>query len=105
MYEADRTHVVLVVAREDVLSNLRDAFCDTNFALLHAHTIQEGIALLERLKSQIDIAIVQLELQELAGWDMISQLTRHPQRPVQIIATISTFSLPLVQKAKELGID
>ena len=58
MGESEKSSIVLVAAKEDVLNNLRDALADTNLALLHAQTKHEAIALVGRLKSEIDLAII-----------------------------------------------
>jgi len=89
----------------DLHSNLRDALAETNLALLHASTKEEAIALLKRLKSQIDLAIIELELPDLGGWDLIRQLTWRPNNPVKIIATTSVFPEPFFGKVKVLGVD
>jgi len=99
------TGIVLVAAKEDVLNNIRDALAETNLALLHATTKEEAIALLERLRSGIDIAIVELELPNLGGWELIRQLTWRPQKPVKIIATTSVYRERFFEKVKELGVD
>jgi CheY-like chemotaxis protein len=105
MSDGERVGIVLVAAREDLLSNLREALAETNLALLHASTKEEALALLERLKSDIDLAVIQLELPDLSGWDLIKQLTWLPQRPVKIIATTSVFPEPFFGKVRELGVD
>ena len=99
------TGIVLVAAKEDVLNNIRDALAETNLALLHVSTKQEAIALLERLKSEIDLAIIELELPDLGGWDLIRQLTWPLQKPMKIIATTSVYKDQLFEKVKELGVD
>jgi DNA-binding response OmpR family regulator len=103
--DCKKVPTVLVAAKEDLLNNLRHALAETNLALLHAQTKCEAIVLLERLKSEIDLAIIQLELPDLGGWDLIGRLTWSPQKPVRIIATTSTYSEPFFEKVKELGVD
>jgi CheY-like chemotaxis protein len=105
MHDGEKARIVLVAATEDLLDNLRDALADTDLALLHARTQYEAIALLERLNSKIDLAIVDLELPGLGGWDLIRQLTWHPQKPLRIIATTSVYWIPSFGKARELGVD
>ena len=105
MRESEKALVVLVAAKEDLLNALRKALADTNFLLLHAPTKQEAIVLLERLRSEINIAIVELELPDFGGWDLIRQLTFLPDRPVKIIATTSIYPEPFFGKIKEIGVD
>ena len=102
MRESEKAPVVLV-ANEDLLSNLRDVLANTNVALLHASTKQEAIAHLERLRSEIDLAIVELELPDFDGWDLIRQLTF--LKPVKLIATTSTFPETFFGKIKDIGVD
>ena len=105
MRESEKGPVVLVAAKEDLLNDLKDALSNTNFLLLHAPTKQEAIVLLERLRSEINIAIVELELPDFGGWDLIRQLTFLPDRPVKIIATTSIYPEPFFGKIKEIGVD
>ena len=105
MPESTPAVIVLVAAQENLLNNLRGALAHTNLALLHAHSKQEAIALLERLKSEIKLAIVELELPDFGGWDLIRQLTLLPNRPVKLIATTSMFPEPFFGKIKEIGVD
>jgi DNA-binding response OmpR family regulator len=76
--DIDDTLIVVVAGTEDLLNNLTDALSDSDHALLHAQTKEEAIALLERLKSKITLAIVELELADFGGWDLIRQLTSLP---------------------------
>ena len=105
MPDVENAAIVLVVTKLDLFSNLRDALADINVALLHAQTEDDAIALLERLKSKIDLAIIELELPDFGGWDLIRQLTRHAQKPANIIAATSTYTEPFFSKIKELGFD
>ena len=105
MRQSEKAAVVLVAANKDFLNDLRDALANTNFLLLHASTKQEANAVLERVKSDIDIAIVELELPDFGGWDLIRQLTLLPNRPVKLIATTSMFPEPFFGKIKEIGVD
>ena len=61
--------------------------------------------LLERLKSKIELAIIDLELPEQSGWDLIGRLTLHDRKPVKIIATTSIYPKPILEKIKEMGVD
>ena len=66
MRDGEKAPVVLVAANQDFLNDLRDALVDTNLALLHAQTKTEAITLLERLTSEIHLAIVNSNCQSLA---------------------------------------
>ena len=51
------------------------------------------------------LAIIDLELPEQSGWDLISRLTLHDRKPVKIIATTSVYAEPILEKMKAIGID
>jgi DNA-binding NarL/FixJ family response regulator len=101
MVEGENTPIVLVAAREELVNKLRGALADT-VGLLHAETHHEAVTLLERLRSEISIAIVQLEHSN--GWGLIGELTRHP-KSVKIIATTSVYPPAMLEKVKDLGVD
>ena len=100
------TGIVLVVDREDdVLRILRTALQSSDYAVLHASSEQEAIAFLERLRSKIELAVIDLELPDFSGWDLIGRLTLHDRKPVKIIATTSIYPESVLEKIKEIGVD
>jgi DNA-binding NarL/FixJ family response regulator len=101
MVEGENAPIVLVAAREELLNKLRNALADT-VGLLHAETHHEAITLLERLQTEISIAIVQLEHSN--GWGLIGELTRRPKF-LKIIATTSVYPTHVLEKVKDLGVD
>jgi len=103
MRDGENVAMVLVAGNEDFLNKLRDALANTNVALLHAETQRDAITLLERLRSEIRLAIVQLE--QSNGWGLIGALTRHPKKPVKIIATTAVYPAPVLGKLIDLGVD
>jgi len=103
MRDSEKVPVVLVAANQDFLNDLRDALVDTNLALLHAQTKTEAITLLERLTSEIHLAIVELELPDFGAWDLIRKLTF--EKPLKIIATTSTYPEQHFERIKGLGVD
>ena len=103
MGDGEKPSIVMVAVEENLLNNLRGALAHANLALLHAHSKQEAIALLERLKSEIKLAIVELELPNFAGWDLIRRFTF--QKPLKIIATTSAYPESLFEKIKGIGVD
>ena len=105
MRDGEKARLVLVVANQDLLDNLRDALTDTDLAFLHALTKQEAIALCQSLQSEIDIAIVELELPNFDGWDLIRRITFLAQRPVKIIATTSMYPESFFENIKAIGVD
>jgi CheY-like chemotaxis protein len=60
--------ILIADHHEDVLNVLKEQLATTNYALLHARNGEEAIALLERLKSKIELAIIDLELPDFSGW-------------------------------------
>ena len=105
MVTVRKTILVLVAAKENLLNKLTEALTDTNLALLHAETQQEAIALVEALRSDIDLAIIQLEHPDLGARDLIEQLNRPSRKPLKIIATTSVYPGAVSGKVKELGVD
>ena len=97
---------------EGLLDILRKELATTDYALLHAKDGQEAIECIELLESEIDLAIIELELPVVSGLDVIWQLVRRKQpKPTRIIATTSitaarAVDVPLLkQVVKELGVD
>jgi DNA-binding NarL/FixJ family response regulator len=101
MPERENAPIVLVAAREELVNKLRTALEDT-VGLLHAETHHEAITLLERLRTEISLAIVQLEHSN--GWGLIEDLTRSP-KSLKIIATTAVYPTPVLEKVKNLGVD
>ena len=105
-----RNQFILVADRsDDFVDNLEEALAATNYALLHTKNGEEAAYLLEILKSEIKLAIIELELPLLSGLDLIWSLARRKQpKPLKIIATTSTAVLngPLLENVvKQLGVD
>jgi CheY-like chemotaxis protein len=96
--------IVLVAANVDLAEKLSGVLADSDLALLHAQSKQEATGLLERLKSPFDLAIVDLGLPDVEGWDLIMRLTR-PRRAVRIIAATVVYSKPFAKQMGELGVD
>jgi CheY-like chemotaxis protein len=99
---------ILIVDRHGgVYQTLEEQLAATNYALLHARDGEEAIALLERLKSNVELAIVAVEFPDLGGWDLIGVLAHHDQRPGKIIATVSSIyaNEVLADQMKALGVD
>ena len=97
--------ILIADRHEDVLNILKEQLATTNYALLHAHNGEEAIAFLERLKSKIELAVIDLELPDFSGWDLIGRLTMHDRKPLKIRATTSVHSKPALEKVKELGVN
>jgi CheY-like chemotaxis protein len=101
-----KSRFILVADTSDAfLDILKSELATTSFALLHAKDGQEAIDYLELLKSEIDLAIIALELPVVSGLDVIWRLLRQEQpKPTKIIAT-SAVDVPLLkQVVQELGV-
>jgi CheY-like chemotaxis protein len=101
---------ILVADRSDgFVDSLKAALAATNYPLLHAKNGEEAVYLLELLKSEIKLAIIELDLPLLSGLDLIWRLVKRKQpKPLKIIATTSTAVLngPLLENVvKKLGVD
>src|ERR1700730_16777818 len=102
MSEGENAPIVLVAGKEDFLNKLKHALADTHVALLHAETHRDAVRLLERLRTEIDLAIIELENSN--GWELIGDLTRHPIA-LRIIATTSVYPDSVLKNARSLGVD
>jgi DNA-binding response OmpR family regulator len=105
-----RKEFILVADRSDgFVESLKAALAATNYPLLHAKNGEEADYLLELLKSEITLAIIELDLPLLSGLDLIWRLVKRKQpKPLKIIATTTTAVLngPLLENVvKELGVD
>jgi response regulator RpfG family c-di-GMP phosphodiesterase len=98
----EKVPIVLVAAKEEILNNITDALADTNLALLHAQTKHEAVALLELMTSEVDLAIVELELPDFGAWDLLRKLSWQSQTPVKVIVTTSLYPEPELEK--EIGV-
>src|ERR1022692_3611363 len=99
------TRIVLVVGNDDFYNKLKDALADTTFALVQASTKHEAMKLLELLRAEIDIAIIELELANYHGWDLIRHLNLPPEMPGKFIATTSLYPELISRQVEELGVD
>jgi DNA-binding response OmpR family regulator len=101
-----KSRFILVADTSDAfLDILKNELATTDFALLHAKNGQEAIDYLELLKSEIELAIIELELPVVSGLDVIVELARRKQtKPTKIIAT-SAVDVPVPkQVVKQLGV-
>ena len=98
---------ILVADTSDAFVDiLREELASTDYALLHAKDGQEAIDYLELLTSEIDVAIIRLELPVVSGLDVIWRLVRRKQpKPTRIIAT-SAVDIPLFRNGlKDFGVE
>jgi CheY-like chemotaxis protein len=92
-----RNRFILVADTSDaLLQNLRDEMASTH-AFLYAKDGQEAIDYLDLLKSEIDLAIIELELPVVSGLDVIWRLLRQEQRKIPKIIATSPVDVPLLK--------
>ena len=101
-----KNRFILVADTSDAfLGILKEELAATAFAFVHAKDGQEAIDYLDLLKSEIDLAIIALELPVVSGLEVIWRLVRQEQpKPTKIIATTAVDVPLLKQVVKEFGV-
>src|SRR5260370_28676785 len=101
------TGIVLIVNREDeVLTILRTALQSPDYVLLKAKTGDEALDVLSRLKSHIDLTIIDLELLPNDDGLVISLLKILGCRKItKIIVKTSRQDKPFLEQVTYFGID
>ena len=100
------TGIVLIVDPEDeVLEILRTALQFTDYVLMQAKTGDEALAMLSRLKSHIDLTIIDLDVPNDDGL-VVSLLTILEHRKnTKIIVKTSRQDKPFLEQVNYFGID
>jgi CheY-like chemotaxis protein len=100
-----RDRFILVAdSSDEFVESLRNVLPNTEYILLQAKDGREAIEYFERLK-QIDLAIIELELSVVNGFDVIGRLTKKRSKATKIIATTTRFNGSSLERVKELGVD
>ena len=100
------TKIVLLVDREDeVLEILRTARRSTDYIPLQAKTGNEALAVLSRLKSPIDLAIIDLEFPNDDGVVISLLTTLGHRKTTKIIVKTSRHDKPFLESVNYFGID
>ena len=94
--------VMIADPDEDLLNILKEQLVE-NYALLHATNREEAIASLERLRSKIELAII--DSPDFSGWDLIGRLTIRDSQRIKIVAATSIDSNKVVETTNECGVD
>jgi CheY-like chemotaxis protein len=89
---------------EALLDSLQDAVATTDYAFVYARNGEEAIRLHDLLKSEIELAIIELELPAQSAFEVIEQFTRRGPKPRKIIATSSVFPQSF-EHVRRLGVD
>jgi DNA-binding response OmpR family regulator len=100
------TGIVLIVDGEDeVPETVRNALQFTDYVILQAKNGDEALAVLSRLKSNIDLMIIDLELPNIEGL-VIRLLTIFGRRnTTKIIVKTSRRNEPFLEQVSSLGAD
>ena len=104
-----RNRFILVADTGDAFQGfveiLRKELATSEYTLLYAKDGKEAIDYLDLLKSDIELAIIALELPVVSGLDVIWRLVRQEQpKPPKIIATSAVDVPQLKQVLEELGV-
>lgn len=75
---------------------------DAGYRVLKATDGKLAVRMLEQLRDEIDLAIVDLALPGINGFELIGALKRRPN-PVKVIATTSVFGDLQLESATALG--
>src|SRR6476646_9555238 len=95
---ANTSHALLDILKEELAM--------TDYALLHAKNGQEAIDYLDMLKTDITLAIIDLELPVVSGLDVIWRLVRQKQPKYTRIIATTAIDVPLLKHVvKDFGVN
>jgi len=77
----------------------------SGYHALEAANGLEALATIERLRTEIDLVIVDLALPEISGLEIIRALTRRGETTIKIIATSGVFDEAYIEMMKSAGAD
>ncbi len=97
--------ILIADSSEALFNSLQDALETTDYAFVYARNAEEAIRLHDLLKSEIDLAIIELELPASGGFEVIERFTQRGPKPRKIIATSSIFPQALLEQVRPLGVD
>src|SRR5260370_22590398 len=97
--------VLIADSSETFFRSLHDALETTDYAFVYDRYGEEAIRLHDLLKSQIDLAIIELELPDSGGFEVIERFTQRGPKPRKIIATSSIFPQSFLEHVRSLGVD
>jgi CheY-like chemotaxis protein len=97
--------ILIADSSEALFSSLQDELETTDYAFVYARNGEEAIRLHDLLKSEIDLAIIELELPASGGFEVIERFTQQGPKPRKIIATSSIFPQSLLEHVMCLGVD
>jgi len=86
------------------LAQLSDVVTSAGYNALQANGGQEGISLIDQLRTGIDLLIVDLVLPGSSGYEIIGAASRRPTL-MKIIATTAVLKDPYLEVATHMGAD
>jgi CheY-like chemotaxis protein len=96
-------HRILAVDDDShFLSALDRVLSTAGYDVIKATTGHEAVAVLEQRRTEISLAMIDLSLPGLSGFELIGNLTRRP-KPIRLIAMTGVFKPPYLDVAREMG--
>ncbi len=94
---------VLVVDDDPLFLSTVEQFLESSgYEVLHARDGEVAIQVIEKERGRIDLAIIDLSLPKLNGYELIGALTRRPNS-VKILATSGVFEHRQLEMATAVG--
>jgi CheY-like chemotaxis protein len=97
--------ILIADSSEAFFNSLQDALKTTDYAFVYASNGEEALRLHDLLKSEIELAIIELELPASGGFEVIERFTQRGPKPRKIIATSSIFPQSFLEHVRCLGVD
>lgn len=104
IFVTDRSNRTILIVDDDpaFLAETEKALGDAGYQVLQATDGVRAARLLDELEGKIDLAIIDLALPGLNGFELIGAISRRPNR-VKIIATSGVFRDDHLETATSLG--
>lgn len=97
--------ILIADSSESFFDSLQATLETTDYACVHARNGEEAIRFHDLLKSEIDVAIIELELPTSGGCEVIKRFNQCGRKPRKIIATSSIFPDSFLQQVRFQGVD
>ncbi len=96
---------VLIVDDDPVfLGSAAELLSDAGYEVLRAHNGKEAIKTLEKKRNEVGLTIIDLNLPDINGFELIGALRRH-NHAVKILATTGVYKDEHLEMAATLGAD
>jgi CheY-like chemotaxis protein len=101
--QATRTPTILVIDDDiEFLDSVEHMLTTAGYRVLRATDGREGLRLLEQLRDAVDLAIVDLALPSVNGFEVIGTVARRPNS-LKVIATTAVYKDTQLEVAGALG--